>query len=589
MPKLTWRFFSAALTLSLIVVLTLGLSRASYGGQWVLDSYIYSGSIHSDTQAWSSGSLHRTVRNPFYNEAVDRASITGGQGVFNTSASLTLDPDRSYGGTNSGAPSPNGWPVKAGKTSVAITVRPVFAWQRGQINDPETGTYLPDPTDNPNLSQRIYVLEDSTATVFRTHSNNSLYSLENPFRGAWMPLEDLSNGLKSPIGEPEMLQDRYGQFFPEGVTQRCSGSRVRAVTPNKLRRNDQGREVFDGPAIHITGLVRIPNYFLVGSSRASADLSFSYEARIVRFEISARRKGSVPDPKVLAGFGGYASIAAGHKLSDEHQAEVLLKATVPGAWGVPTGLAGIPLWSLPKLRLHSEKGVEKDAKLLPPSDSDTPANEKPADHTDNSGYIIINRVLSRDLTTLITGHTYVTLADNVYNPSAQANHAFIYQNRWEKVEWKMGENGEKPWKTDFYAGNADSKEKIWANAVFGYRYSPLLHIQEDVPLTKHTVKFVVNHLAVRERDDNGVWVNRVYTSDPNDRATNYSIDTEFIYQADLDVSRYVKFSPPTAIMDAQGVVKSEMTIIKDPNRLVTKVVPGLEDQDVYQDVYQSLQ
>jgi hypothetical protein len=507
---------------SAIMLLVL-MTRASYAGQWTLDSFVYHGTTHSETQTWGWYGFAHEIKHPGAEKSVPesapifreaRVPISpqeGSSGSFAISSSLFMTSSLAGGQTANST----GWPIKAAKTSVVVTVRPVFVWRRNNIYTPGVGD-SPDPNDNPVLSQRIYIYEESQGRITRRHSGGEpSYSAANPFRGTWMPMQRLDNGLKSPITED--LSD-YG-----GITNHSVGGRVRFIPVNKIRIGIEGKEFFDGPAINLKGIVESQARSFIRWEQASAQVSFHYNIRMMGFQFRTRRKGSTEDPKILNGFSSYASIAAGHQKSDEHQAEILMRVTMAGGPDL-IGMPGLSLSQLPKLRLHNEKGVEKDAKLLPPSDPDTPAAERPADLTDSSGFIIVNRVLSRDLITLNSGHTYATLADNVYAPTGvhAREHVMIYQNWDDQNQWEMPS----------YLLGTENSVPVKFRPKFG-----------DVSIKGHTMKMLVAKVKISIANGFGARRTKIITSNP------------------AEVNSQV--SPPIVLGDPQNFAAFEETTVTD--------------------------
>lgn len=295
-----------------------------------------------------------------------------------------------------------------------------------------------------------------------------------------------------------------------------------------------------------------------------------YQVDLLRFDVMARIKGDHAPTDLstdLHPLGYYeasdARIAAGGVANEthEHEADIVMRVRrQSGGWGYGTPMSGLPRKLLPRLRVSNREGVEKPAKTFAQSGS-----------TDGNGLVLSDMLRSRDLESRWNSNT----AGVSLSPNVGSNWVPIYME-WASVEWKMGANGEKEWDHNFFVGLGERKEWLWTKIKFN----------EEIPLTTHSIKFVVTRLQVREKDENGKEVERIYTTvpiEPNsvrpDDATD--LTPEIVLVPQIDASAFLKFAPEVATDETPGVYKTQLTILKNPEQTLKHFIVELEDQNVY--------
>ena len=550
--------------MTLVGALLTAISTPVWAGEWVVDSYEYNYSTLSDEQRYGRGydSQHYGIsgfyrsNTPVSQSGVHQISHTGEGFGLNSTAGMTKT--NHYGGLVR-AP----YQYFSGTAYAYLTITPVFRWEPNRIyteDDYEFG--IPDPNDV--APQKLWYYESCTAVADRFYSKTYgneryVYSNESPYPAHHFTVQEVSNGLEN---EPVEFRPAYN-----GMTNQAVGSHVMVKDT--------------GGAMTVRGQTRTLRVRVASTASAltsddsgetwGASARVGYAADIVTFGLMSRLKGD-HDPTDLwtdlrpPGYYGASSatIAAGglETPGREHEADIVMQVKRAGGnWVYGTPLGGIERGILPRLRASNREGVE------------TPAEITEQEGTTNAGGHVLSDVLrSRDKESRMYGPDMV----GVYLNNANSNWNPIYM-RWASVEWKMGQNGEKPWNSKFILFNSDYTETVWLKA----------KTIEDKPLVGHTLNLVPQRVVVSEMDEAmEEMVTKIFTTNPQEVTQNAGDpDVRVYYQQDLSTLTGSYLILPGAMSgDDQGVYTGQITVKYSPNFSVLSYQLAVEDQAVYEHV-----
>ncbi|BCM91913.1 hypothetical protein IAD21_03791 [Abditibacteriota bacterium] len=542
--------------LSLLLLFLLGLSCPAYAGHWESPTYVWSGSAHLQHL------YYHPVANNLYNIDLTRTKNVLRGGVPVGPPANPNSPTRSdYGPPNqalvtwnntgtafAGDDNTHSGPVAppAASSDANSSVFAVFHWQRQQINGHD------DATDNP--PQYVYMSERATlyAQRYTFAAGGSLTAYaDTPWPADFVSVTGHagSRDLQVNLNNANWQYDRQG--FDTGTayqyTLQASGTAVHRYAV-------QGDTVslasvrFEGAVSLAPGYARPQD-----SARGLGAITCYYAAAPVTFSLLARLKAVHEVTNLVDDYSSSATIAAGHLSNGQHIHEADLALQIVGPDNTPVANAEIP--RLSKLTVDHPGGVEKSATLQGIVSSGT---------TDANGRIYLGSLLSRDLTSSVNDTVTVHLKDA---PEVKATIA----EGWASIDWKMGANGEKPWDPWFFAFDSDHTEGVVAKAQFA----------EQIPLTKHTMKFLVKRLVVDQTGVNGSVTHTIYTTDKTE-ADNAGPDSGVVYNKSINASSYLSFSPESVQDQGNGTYKTQMTIKHSQAWQITDLTLGLEDQGVYE-------
>lgn len=433
-----------------------------------------------------------------------------------------------------------------GTAKADYTLQATLRWKRAQVRDAGSldGPLHDDPTDNP--PKYVWVVEEASIVA----GGNPEFTFSH-FHHPLGQEAVVPGGLPPDSPYRFYLHDRLLKAF------RVKNG-VAACPPRQLQLQ------IDLPAADADHL----------ASPYSSNAQLFYSATPVTFATLARLKVDHDPANLSLDYASSADIAAGHIVNTQHLHEADVALQVLDRDEQSVGSVKMPY--LPRMEVVNPQGVEQHISLL---HSDAPK----LDRTDGAGRIALAKLTARDLVT--NPQTAITVKPK----NATGSGADVGES-WANVEWKMGENGQKPWETRFIVGDSGYKEWAWAE----------LTTVADKPLVGHTLKFFVDYFSVQVTDpdtkETRTKVLVVGSPALNLYSDNLSYDVTYCATAEVLTQLVAPyFTPPAAQVskavvvgkDAQnkdvfkGVVKGQFTVKSSDSFAVNNFRLVLEDQNVY--------
>ena len=549
--KTTFLFPIAIAGLALLIPVR--TSRAD----WVVDHYEINGTS-TDKQVlevYTEGS--QSLYDSHYNRKYDSMTETristrrwSSQGQkLETTINGKLQPysgsdmGRSQGASINWSPRDNSTlnaPVKVGtgpqKASASATIRAVFKWQRRQIRDPGTGNPAPDPTDNPPAKCWFY----ETASINGSQSTRSGSGYGMPY---WQERGyndvEFSFRAKHPFGIPYQGCTPFVGSATYGAGFQLQGSQV-TVTENKAG------DFAVGPDRSFS--MEVNHHTLVDTGRYSnGNVSWGYSAEPVKFQLLSRLKADHNPADLVTDFAGpsnyvpygTSTIAAGHKTTDTHKADIAIDVLHPVGWGYWGSVGNVKMKDLPQMKITNKEGVEEDAALLEPNQN--------FDGTLKDGRAFLGRLLS---------------SDRLRDVWVEPKNSIGTSTRVDQV-WDDGDD----WTFDSFFLKPEAELPVTFRPKFA----------RDKPIEKHSIKFKVTKILVSGYDpavdDDRT---RYYTDDPAE------VDATASPPVVLgNIETYAKFVNPIVTDSGNGVYNGLLQLTPPEDQLVEDVEFGAEDTGVF--------
>ena len=512
-----------------------GTSVPAQAGYWVVAGYQYDLKTRSDSQVYHFDG--HTYRNDyglphFARDLTPRnesgfQTVTLGGGSFAGEARSSISSDE-----------PNNQ-FFASYALAQLTVAPVFRWEANRLYTEENPEGAPDPADTP--PDKLWYYEQSDASTL--------------YPNAHFEMEEVSNGL----GTEAVISYPYGPSYTQ----------TRASKLQVVVQDTGGATTVYGHSRSLVVRVKLTTTGIVAQNvnYDSASVNVNYAVDLVQFYVMSRLKADHDPTDLYTGFSNPfdfpkfgAHIAAGgiETSTHEHEADFAIMVRKVSS---TTPLPDVPRSLLPRLRIRNREGVE------------VPLDIREQEGTTNAnGVILSDTALSRDrtVTTYYPSHPVDAYLGNV--PYSSWTRLFM---EWGTTEWKMGENGEKEWNTNFLFNGGDYTEWLWAKTT----------TVEAKPLSGHTMKLLVERMELSSTDEQtGEPRTTIYTTDPAEVAANEGDSgVQVIYQDDLSDLVTDFLTLPDEMSDAgDGVYKGQITIKNSEDFSVEDLKMSLEDQGVYQ-------
>ena len=539
-------------------LLLLATADVAQAGGWIVKGYEYSKKTHTEHQSYNQGSSPAPgFRFPGWYRNIQMENNSGfyepsnpGYG-YGASGQIQLDKDyHCVRGPYRYFP---------GEALASLTITPVFRWQPSRIYSEGNREGIDDPADKPPA--KLWYYESGSVYVSRSHSGNDDFT--PPYSGYHFSISEVSNGLGTAVTQKQSTSFRVitNEAFEEHVIQKDSGGayEVRGET-----RTLSAHVQTTGAALYSEN--KDEDY--------TASVSVHYEVDTIGFQLFSRIKADHDPTDLYTDLGRdafFASIAVGGLETENHEHEADVAMFVKrqsGNFGYGSPMTNVPRSILPRLRISNREGVKTAARL----DGLNTGN------TDQSGRVMADHLISRDLET----NGWEGGDVSVYLSSVPYVHNRIHMS-WGRTHWRMGEYGEKPWDYSFLSATQEDKFWLWAKVMFRDDEDD----SKDLPLIGHSMKFVVTRLQVRERDANGKTVERVYTTTPiyphSEPFDSYESRRapEIILVDEIDVSKYIEFSPAIVRDNKNGIYKTQAKLLKNPDQSVRHFIIELEDQGAH--------
>ncbi len=561
------RAFSRLLAPALFGAL-LALPRPAWAGHWEVQQYLRDATIHSEewlltrdsmdpnagavtlAQGGSSFDSRVLYRLPEQNHLATLQRPDGLQNlVLDGSRESLGSPLRYLAGGNTvtvsfespqsflttwAFASPTVTPVgtgdpRSGHAGGDLSLVAQLVWKANQTYDPQVGHAVDDPTDPPPAD--VYLVEEAQLTG----------SQQLPIDAPDDPTPIRFYGLECPLAADDAaFPVQSNQTLPDSVVTTFGNAGKRLVHCDNP---DHDRVVY-GPTRHFKGQIDLRSNYVIPAmldKRGGAGLDFDYKAKPLQFQL-AWKTGETP-------------VAAGAKDTPVHQAKFTLTFKDNDGNVITNVPLDLPL-ALPKVATQIVSGG------LGPTNTVTAKVTLDATATDSNGQI----------TGLFTSGSRVeTTTIGIPKKLDSGSFASLSTDQgWANVELKMGENGDKPWPTNFFSDG------------FTEWYWTKLTAPNNKPLVGHTLKVLVDHLVVEVGTPQGLRT-EFFTRDAAEADQHRSDpDTDVFCQDDLSplVGKYIT-PPAQGMSDNQGIFKGQFTVKKGDDFSIDSFGFYLQDQGVY--------